>query len=133
MLYLAYLILILHFLWILFLIFGIFLVFIRPRLLWIHFTGLLFSLMLNLKGWYCPLTYLENYLYRSSGAHRAYEAPFLIHYIHELVYPRMPEQTIRFLEIAFVIIYTLVYLHILKRGFLSNTKRAGERSNEQPQ
>jgi len=52
--------------------------------MWLHISALAFSVVLQLKGWLCPLTHLENYLRAKSGW--TYSGPFIQYYIEKLVY-----------------------------------------------
>ena len=61
---LADLVTLLHFCWILFIIFGFILALKRWKIAILHLVGLIYAFVLNIKGLYCPLTYLENYLRR---------------------------------------------------------------------
>jgi hypothetical protein len=106
-----------HFLWILFIVFGIIFALKRSRLAWFHLGGLLFSLFLNILGWYCPLTYLENYLRRSCEEGGTYSSSFIIHYLEPIIYPDLPEMLIRIGEILFVSLNLVVYGFIAKRYF----------------
>lgn len=105
----ADLVILLHFAWILFLVFGGLLAIKRPWIAIFHVMGLVFSLLLNLGGWYCPLTYLENYLYLCHDPGAAYGSPFVTRYVQKLVYPNFPETLIRAGEIIFATIYVIVY------------------------
>lgn len=49
-----------------------------------HLCSLAFSFLLQLKGWICPLTHLEQYLRDRAGG--GYTGPFIQHYVEELVY-----------------------------------------------
>lgn len=106
---LADLLVLLHFIWILFLLVGVVFALMGSRLAWVHLGGLVFSFFLNLFGWYCPLTYLENYLYSMKEAHTAYTSSFLAHYLEKIVYPDLPEKSIRLGEILFVVVNLMVY------------------------
>lgn len=99
----------LHFIWILFLLVGVVFALMGSRLAWVHLGGLVFSFFLNLFGWYCPLTYLENYLYSMKEGHTAYTSSFLAHYLEKIVYPDLPEKSIRLGEILFVVVNLIVY------------------------
>ncbi len=109
----------LHFLWILFVVFGIVFALKRSRLAWFHLGGLLFSLFLNITGWYCPLTYLENYLRMSCGEGGNYGSSFIAHYLLPIIYPDMPEMIIRIGEVFFVCLNLVVYGVIAKRYLAS--------------
>lgn len=104
-----------HFLWILFIVFGIIFALKRSRLAWFHLGGLLFSLFLNIVGWYCPLTYLENYLRMSCGEGGTYGSSFITHYLDPIIYPDLPEMIIRIGEILFVFLNLVVYGIIAKK------------------
>ncbi|MFH1351559.1 MAG: DUF2784 domain-containing protein [Pseudomonadota bacterium] len=122
---LAHLTLLVHFTWILFLLFGFIFAIKRSRLVWLHLSGLLFALILNLMKWYCPLTYLENYLYSLHDVKSAYTGPFIINYVEKLVYPSLPEHYMRAGEICFVTIYIVIYISYFKRYRFSQHKRKG--------
>jgi hypothetical protein len=104
-----------HFLWVVFLVFGLVFAIKRSRLAWIHLGGLLFSLLLNLLGWYCPLTYLENYLRGAYADGSTYSDSFIIHYLELIIYPDLPERTIRAGEILFVSLNLVVYGVLIKQ------------------
>jgi hypothetical protein len=104
-----------HFLWILFIVFGIVFALKGSRLAWLHLGGLLFSLLLNILGWYCPLTYLENYMLMSCGAGGTYAGSFIIRYLTPIIYPDMPEMVIRIGGVFFVFLNLVVYGFIVKR------------------
>ena len=112
---LAHFTIVLHFVWILFLIFGVFFALRWPKVAIFHLGGLLFSLVLNLFRWYCPLTYLENYLRGLYDVKSAYGGPFIAIYLERLVYPDLPELYIRVGEIFFVILYVGLYAHLSRK------------------
>ena len=111
-----------HFVWIVFLIFGIGFAFKRSRIAWIHLGGLLFSLLLNALGLYCPLTYLEHYLRSLYLETVTYGEPFIAHYLEGIIYPDVPERIIRIGEILFVCINLIGYGIIAKRYFLKSQR-----------
>ncbi len=82
-----------HFLWILFIIFG---AVIGRRIgwaKWLHIGALIFSILLQVFGWICPLTYLEVWLRNHHDPSLAYTGDFIAHYAERLVYlqaPRLP-------------------------------------------
>ncbi len=111
-----------HFLWILFIVFGLFLVWKWPKVAFVHLGGLLFSLIINLFGWYCPLTYLENYLNASVVERAGYGNSFISRYLAPIVYPDLPENVLRIGEILFVVVLLFVYgalarKHLKRRHF----------------
>ena len=104
-----------HFLWILFIVFGIIFALKGSRLAWVHLGGLLFSLFLNISGWYCPLTYLENYMLTYCGEGGTYSGSFIIRCLAPIIYPDMPEIAIRIGGGLFVFMNLFVYGIIAKR------------------
>jgi hypothetical protein len=58
----------------------------RPRLAWAHVPAAAWGVLVEFRGWICPLTPLENYL-RQRGAAYAYEGDFIEHYVTPLLYP----------------------------------------------
>ncbi|MDY6880152.1 MAG: DUF2784 domain-containing protein [Thermodesulfobacteriota bacterium] len=101
-----------HFLWILFLVFGFIFVLKRSSIAWVHLGGILFSLVINFLGLYCPLTYLENFFRHLHGGHSSYGGSFIIHYMELIIYPDVPIMVIRVGEILFACINLVGYLFV---------------------
>ena len=110
--------LVLHFLWILFLIFGVVFALKRSMIAWFHLGGLLFSLFINLFGFYCPLTYVENHLRSPCADSGVISGSFIARYLEQMIYPDVSEKTIRIIEILFVCLNLFVYGVLAKRYFL---------------
>ena len=110
------LVILLHFFWILFLVFGFLLVRVRPKIAILHLAGLLLSFLLNVMGWFCPLTYLENYLRGLHDPGSTYPATFVARHVQRIIYPDLPEKVIRIGEMAFVGIYVLFYTYMAKKS-----------------
>ncbi len=91
---LADIVVFLHFLWVVFLVFGAFLG-VRIRFVKIlHVAGLVFALILNLFGWYCPLTHIEVWARLRHDPSLAYMGSFIIHYVEELIYVNLPRSSL---------------------------------------
>lgn len=75
-----------HFAFVLFAVLGGFLGIIDIRWLWLHAPAVIWSAVVNLAGWTCPLTPLEQALRRRASV-EGYEGGFIQHYIAPLVYP----------------------------------------------
>jgi hypothetical protein len=75
-----------HFLWILFLFFGAYWGRKNKTIKIIHLSGLFFALLIQMGGWYCPLTHLEVWLRAKHDPALAYAGSFISHYIDEIVY-----------------------------------------------
>ena len=75
-----------HLFFILFVVFGGLFVFRRPKMAWVHVPAFLWGGIIEVGGWVCPLTYLENDL-RMRGAAAGYKTSFVENYILPLIYP----------------------------------------------
>ena len=88
----ADLVLLLHFLFAAFAVFGGALVAHNFAWAWIHIPAVLWSSVVNLMSWTCPLTPLEKSL-RTRAGQAGYPGGFIQHYVGRAVYPRgMPRQ-----------------------------------------
>jgi len=56
------------------------------RLAWLHVPAVLWGIAVELAGWVCPLTYLENH-FRLLGGGGGYGGTFIEHYLVPVVYP----------------------------------------------
>ena len=83
---LADLIVIVHLAFVLFAVFGGFLVCWWKRVAWLHVPTFLWAALIELAGWVCPLTPLENWLWEWGGA-TPYRTDFVAHYLLPLLYP----------------------------------------------
>jgi len=94
---LADIVLLVHFLWIVFLIFGAFLGVRYKSIKVFHISGLVFAFILQIFGWYCPLTHLEVWLRTKHNPALSYTGSFIIYYLEKIVY----------LEVSGYLIFTL--------------------------
>jgi hypothetical protein len=104
-----------HAAWVLFLAVGFVLALRYSKVAVIHGGGLLCSFFLNLMGWYCPLTYLENMLHALEKGGDVYSSSFMKEYVYRFLYPDLPELTIRICEMIFVFLNVLSYVYLAKR------------------
>lgn len=88
MLYLALadLVVIVHALFVLFVVFGGLAVLRWRRLAWLHLPAAVWGVVIEIGGWTCPLTYLENYL-RKLGGGAVYGTTFIERYLEPILYP----------------------------------------------
>jgi hypothetical protein len=75
-----------HITFVLFVVLGGFLVFRWRRLAWLHLPAALWGAFIEVTGWICPLTPLENRL-REMGGGTGYGTSFIEHYILPILYP----------------------------------------------
>ena len=111
--FLADLVLVVHFVFVLFVILGGLLVLRWPRVAYLHIPAAVWGAAIELAGWICPLTPLENSLRLQAGG-AAYSGGFIEHYILPVLYPseltRDVQLILGFLVIAFnVTIYAYVF------------------------
>lgn len=83
---LSNLVLLTHLAFVLFVVFGGLLVCKRKGLAWLHVPAFLWGALIELTGWVCPLTPLENWL-REQGSGLVYRTGFIEHYILPVLYP----------------------------------------------
>ena len=57
-----------------------------PRVLWVHVPAVLWAAAVELAGWTCPLTPLENALRQAAGA-SGHSGGFIEHTLLPVVYP----------------------------------------------
>ena len=115
-------VLVLHAAFIAFVLFGGLLA-LRWRLLpWLHLPAVLWVILIELNGWICPLTPLENRLLEAAGA-QGYSGGFVEHYLLPLIYP--PGLTPG-LQILFAAIVAALNLAVY--GLLWRRRRSARRS-----
>jgi hypothetical protein len=77
---------------------------IRWRLLiWLHLPAALWGALIELGGWICPLTPLENSLRHLAGE-AGYRGGFVAHYVIPVLYPADYTLTLRLTLAAFVVV-----------------------------
>jgi len=106
-----------HFAFVLFAVAGGFLLLLRPGLIWIHLPVVIWSSLVNLFDWTCPLTPIENHFRRLAGT-QSYGEGFVVHYVGRLVYPSgMPRKLELVAGISIVAWNAVVYglVHLLAR------------------
>lgn len=110
-------VLIIHLLFILFVVFGALLMRHCPALIFLHLPAVLWGTMVELRGWPCPLTPLENH-FRQAAGQGAYGGGFLENYITPLVYPPgLSRQGQMTLGLLVLLINVLLYGRLLhQRG-----------------
>ena len=101
-------VLVLHFLWIGWVIFGCLMTPERPVLSSLHIGSLLYSIVIEMGPWPCPLTLAEQWLQRRAGG-TAYEGGFLTHYLEAIVYPDIPQPLLTWCAVAVCLFNLGVY------------------------
>ena len=73
-------------------------------LVWIHVPAVIWAALVEVFGWVCPLTPLENWL-RRKGGQGGYSSDFIAHYVLPILYP---EELTREVQIALGVIVVLI-------------------------
>ena len=111
---LADLILVVHLGFVVFVTVGALAVFFRPRLVLLHVPCLLYGSALELIGWVCPLTPLEQDL-RLQAGQQGYTGGFIEHYVGGLLYPGSWNTMRIWLGLALVAFNVILYALIIAR------------------
>jgi hypothetical protein len=82
----AEVIVLVHLAFILFVAAGGLLVLRWPKLAWMHVPAVVWGALIELAGWICPLTPLENRL-RGAAGEAAFDGGFIDRYIMPIIYP----------------------------------------------
>ena len=111
----AEVVIIIHFVWIIFIVFGFVLALRYQKILYLHAAGLIFTLILNMGGWYCPLTHLENYLKGYDHAQSLNSGSFIANTLERLIYLRVNEFYLRIGAAAWAVLNLAGYAMLLKK------------------
>ncbi|MEW6416549.1 MAG: DUF2784 domain-containing protein [Nitrospirota bacterium] len=98
-----------HFLWIVFLIFGAFIGKKYRAVKIFHIAGLGFAVIMQIFGWYCPLTYLEIWLRQRHAPLLTYSGSFIVYYVEKLIYIELAPWIIFILTLFLVSISAYIY------------------------
>ena len=102
-----------HFLFAAFAVFGGVLVLHGAAWAWVHIPTVLWSSVVNLMSWTCPLTPMENAL-RMRAGETGYSAGFVQRYLGPVVYPRgMPRRLELVAGVSVVAWNVLVYAVVI--------------------
>ena len=100
---------IIHFAFIVFVVLGGLLVLRWPVLKWVHLPAAIWGAVIEIGGFVCPLTRIENAFLRRAGA-AGYDGGFIAHHLFGVIYPQGLTRGMEFAIAAFVIVVnTAVY------------------------
>ncbi len=85
----------------------------RPRLAALHVATLVYGLIMEIFGFWCPLTALETW-FEVRGNVPAYHGPFLLHYLDAVVYPDIPPNLLIAGAVAVCIMNLWIYARRLR-------------------
>lgn len=110
-------VLVLHMAFILFVGFGGYAVVRWPRLAIAHLPALFWGISIELGGWICPLTYVENQL-REYGGGARFESSFIEHYLLPVIYPNGLNGTMQVLiAIGLLVVNATLYIDLGRRSY----------------
>ena len=113
---LADLVVVTHLAFILFVVLGGLLALRWPRALWLQVPAAVWGVLVEVGGWICPLTPLENGL-RARAGEAGYAGGFVEHYILPVVYPESLTRDVQlFLAILVVVANAGIYFVVWRRG-----------------
>lgn len=88
-----------------------------PNVACVHIPAMLWGVIVELGGWICPLTPLENCL-RTEGGGAGYSGDFVDRVILPLIYPQgLTRHTQIWLGLGIILFNGVVYAVILRRRF----------------
>lgn len=120
---LADIVVFIHFLWIVFLIIGAIPGVRYPVVKIIHIAGLAFSVIIQIVGWYCPLTHLEVWLRMRHDPAHSYTGSFIIHYIEQIVYLEISRLIFFIITVLLVFFNMCIYWRGSKKSILSEVEK----------
>src|SRR2546430_2714147 len=104
-----------HAAFIAFVVLGGFLAWRRPGLVWAHIPCAVWGVLIEYRGWVCPLTPLEND-FRARAGLAGYSGGFVQHYLIPLIYPAGLGRPTQFALGTLVLAVNLVaYATLLRR------------------
>ena len=122
---LADLLVVLHFAFVVFVVAGGLLVLRWPRAAWLHLPAAAWGAIIEMTGWICPLTPLENWLRHRAGLD-VYTGDFVGRYLLPVLYPGGLTREIQlFLGGAVVLLNVAIYSAVIRT-------RARARARVQP-
>jgi hypothetical protein len=116
---------VIHATFVLFVVTGGVLVWRWPRVAWLHVPAAIWGAAVELFGWICPLTPLENELRARAGA-QGYTGGFVEHYLMPVLYPEGLTRNAQVMMGAFVVVLNVgVYAALVVRH-----RRLGRRASQ---
>ena len=111
----ADLVVVLHLAFIVFVVVGGLLVLRWPGVAWAHLPAVVWGIVIEWRGWICPLTPLENHL-RERAGQDAYQGGFIDNYVVPLIYPPdMTPATGNMLAVFVLVVNLSIYSFVLWR------------------
>jgi hypothetical protein len=101
-----------------------------PRVVFLHLPAVAWGVVIELAGWICPLTPLENQA-REAGGGTAYHGDFIEHYLLPVLYPaELTRQVQCALGVGALLLNVAVYALVIWRRRRGRRERACARDAE---
>jgi predicted transglutaminase-like protease len=113
---LADIVVVTHLFWIFFLIVGAYWGRKHRAVMAVHGAGLVFAVVSQIFGWYCPLTHLEVWLAAKENTALAYPGSFVAHYAEKLVYINVAPAIISVFTLVLVGVTVWIYWRAFKKA-----------------
>ena len=105
-----------HFLFIAFVICGGLLVIRWPKIAFVHLPAAVWGATVEISGWICPLTPLENH-FRNLTGDTSYSGDFIARYLLPVIYPENLTTTIQQVLGILVIVINIIFYTIAIRKY----------------
>ena len=106
---------VLHLAFVVFVVLGGVLVARWHSVAWVHLPAVAWGAWVELAGWVCPLTPIENWL-REQGGRAAYTSSFIEHYLVPFLYPASLSRELQWVLGGLVLLVNaVVYLAVFRR------------------
>ncbi|CAN5629569.1 DUF2784 domain-containing protein [soil metagenome] len=104
-----------HFAFVAFVVLGGLLALRWRKAMWLHVPAAMWGVLIELRGWTCPLTPLENH-FRRRGGEAGYSGGFVERYLEPVIYPPgLSESTQLVLAAVVVLVNAVVYSLVYRR------------------
>lgn len=115
-------VLLLHLAFVLFVLFGALLVWYRRWVAWLHLPAVAWGVVVEVNGWFCPLTPLEVWLRTLAGG-SGYDGSFIEHYLLPVIYPQALTPSVQLmLGLGVLVLNVVLYGRVVWRA---NKRRHG--------
>lgn len=111
-----------HLAFIMFVMLGGLLLLKWPRCIYLHLPAVAWGTLVELRGWLCPLTPLEQH-YRALAGETGYSGDFVQHYLLPLIYPAGLTRDVQTILAMCVITVNLVIYAVIYVQYQRNSRR----------
>jgi len=105
-------VLLVHTVFVLFAVFGAVLYLVDARVLLLHLPVVLWSSLVNLASWTCPLTPLEQSLRRRAGQ-QSFQGGWMQHYLEPLIRPRGMPRRLEYIAGVSVLVWNIAFYGVI--------------------